>query len=260
MSGTSQKLTSLDPVPTSSHRAPTAGALAALLAVASVTACGSGGNEQLVVFAASSLTDVFADLEIGFEAEHPGVDVVISLDGSSSLAAQIEQGAPADVFAAADESTMARVVAEVGGTPEVFARNRLTIAVEEGNPLGITGLADLADPDLVIVLAAPEVPAGAYAAQALEAVGVTVEPDSFEQSVRSVASKVALGEADAGIVYRTDVAADPDGLDEVAIGDGVTAVYPILAIGDGSAAEQFVAFLLGPTGRAALTDAGFEVP
>jgi molybdate transport system substrate-binding protein len=229
--------------------------------VPAVAGCGGGERGRLVVFAASSLTDVFSELETVFEADHPDVDVVLNFGGSSSLATQIEQGAPADVFAAADEATMARAVAafDPAPVPVTFAGNRLAIAVRPGNPMGITGLDDLARPELVVVLAAPEVPAGAYAAAELAAAGVVPEPDSYEQSVRSVAAKVALGEADVGIVYRTDVVADAD-LEEVSSDTGVAAVYPIVAITDTDAAVEFVRLVTGPTGRQALHDAGFVLP
>lgn len=230
------------------------------LVAAAAPACG-GGGEQITVFAASSLTDAFTVIEQEYEAAHPGVDIVVSFDGSAALAAQVEQGAPADVLATADLATMGRVAASSLRPPEVFARNRLTIVVEEGNPAGVIGLDDLARDDLTIVLAAPEVPVGNYAAQVLAAAGVEVEPASFEQNVRAVASKVALGEADAGIVYVTDVAAQPDRLDAVAIpsewSDTVVADYPIAALDERG--SSFVAFVLDG-GRDALVAAGFEVP
>lgn len=224
--------------------------------------CGRG-DERVTVLAASSLTDAFAAIEVAYEAEHPGVDVVVSFGGSSALAAQIEQGVPADVFAAADLVTMDRAVAEAEpvGEPMVFARNRLAIAVAPGNPEGITGLADLARDDLVVVLAAPEVPAGNYAARVLADAGVVVEPASLEQNVRAVASKVALGEADAGIVYVTDIAAQSGRLDRVAVGavgDAIVADYPVVALT--AAGRGFAAFVTGSAARAALLDAGFEVP
>lgn len=227
------------------------------------SACGSGdGEQQLLVFAASSLTDVFDRLAGEFELIHPDIDVVVSYGGSSSLAGQIEQGAPTDLFASADGSTMARVVDEADGEPVVFARNRLAIAVEPGNPEGIMGLADLAADDLIVVMADANVPAGAYAAELLEGAGVEVDVASFESSVRAVAAKVALGEADAGIVYRTDIAANPGRLEQVPIPDGenVIAGYPIVVVRDGRPARQFVDFVLGDAGRSALVDAGFELP
>ncbi len=244
------------------RRTPAAAAVGLAGAVAlagSVSSCG-GGDETLVVFAASSLTDVFAELEEAFERERPGVDVVLNLGGSSSLAAQIEQGAPADVFAAADERTMERIVGEVDGTPSVFAGNRLAIVVAAGNPFAIASLADLERDDLVVVLAAPEVPVGAYARAAAAELGVEIDPASLEQNVRAVAAKVALGEADAGVVYRTDVRPDDDRLAIVEISGDQVATYPIVVVDDGELAREFAAFVTGPTGRAALVDAGFEIP
>jgi molybdate transport system substrate-binding protein len=227
-----------------------------------VVACGGSDRRTLTVFAASSLTDVFIELETAFEREHPDVDVVVSIGGSSSLAAQIEDGAPADVFAAADTRTMQRV-ADAGllvEAPRVFARNRLAIAVEPGNPLDITGLDDLRD--AVVVLAAPEVPAGAYADQLLDLAGVDLVPASYEQSVRAVATKVAIGEADAGIVYRTDIIASDGQLDEVVIPDdqNVSTRYPIAVTTAGPDATDFVALVLGPIGQTVISAAGFELP
>ena len=231
------------------------------LAALSLCGCGGSSDDHLVVFAASSLTDVFDKLEQRFEAAHPDVDVIVNYGGSSSLVGQIEQGAPADVFAAADLDTMERVGGEADGAPLVFARNRLAIAVELGNPLGISGLASLSDDGVLVVVADREVPAGAYAAEALRRAGVTVAPASYESSVRAVAAKVALGEADAGIVYRTDIRAD-DRLDEVVIPDAqnVIADYPIVVVHETDAARAFVEFVLGDTARLALSDAGFELP
>ena len=212
------------------------------------------------MFAASSLTDAFDEIATQFEAANPGATVVINAQGSAQLAAQIEQGAPADVFAAADQVTMNRVLDEVSGVPVTFARNELVIAVPSGNPEGVTELSDLGDPDLIVVVAAPEVPAGAYAEEAFGALGVTVGPDSYEQNVRSVGAKVALGEADAGIVYRTDVAADDGRLDAVEIDVDLSIEYPIVAVSDNGLARTFIEFVLPDSGQAALRAAGFESP
>jgi molybdate transport system substrate-binding protein len=235
-----------------------------LIATLSLPGCGGSGDQQILVFAASSLTDVFDRLERDFEAEHPGVDVVLNYGGSSLLAGQIEQGAPADIFAAADLTTMQRVL-EVGASdaaPVVFARNRMAIAVEEGNPMGITGLDGLTADGLIVVLADQQVPAGAYATAMLQRAGIELTPASYESNVRAVAAKVALGEADAGIVYRTDIVADDDQLDEVVIPDeqNITADYPIEVLRGGALAQTFADFVLGAAGRTALSDAGFEVP
>jgi molybdate transport system substrate-binding protein len=220
--------------------------------------CG-GGGERVVVFAASSLTDVFERLEVEFEASHPDVDVVVSAAGSSSLVAQLGDGAPADVLVTADLDTMARAVAStsMAGRPVVLARNELVIAVERGNPLGIRSLDDLTD--VVVVLAAPDVPVGAYSRTVLTCAAVDVEPASLEQSVRSVASKVALGEADAGLVYRTDVSDDLEAV-ELSADCQVRAEYPIVLVADSPDARRFVEFATGPDGASALSDAGFELP
>lgn len=229
-----------------------------LAAAVGAAACG-GDDRALTVFAASSLTEVFGVIEAEFEAANPGVDVVISYAGSATLAAQIVEGAPADVFASADGANMDRVVdgGFASAAPTAFATNMLTIAVEPGNPTGVRTLADLADSDLVVVMAAPEVPAGAYAEAVLADAGVAVDVASYEQSVRSVVSKVALGEADAGLVYRTDVVAAEGRIGEVPIETDVVARYWIAPIGDSADAMAFVDAVTGSAGQAALRDAGF---
>lgn len=226
-----------------------------------VAGCG-GSDERLTVLAASSLSDAFDEIEREFEAAHPNVDVVVSAGGSTSLAAQIEQGVPAGVFASADRPTMDRVAKSLTGDPVVFATNVLVIAVANGNPHGVTGLTDLARDDLVVVLADREVPAGRYALAALDTAGITVEPASLEQNVRAVASKVALGEADAAIVYATDAAALPDALDTIQIPAelNVLAEYPIAVVDHSAGADLFVDFVTGPDGRRILADVGFGLP
>ncbi len=240
--------------------------LATVLAGGGLAACGgSRGDQRLVVFAASSLTESMTAIEAAFEAEHPGVDVVISFDGSAALAAQIGQGAPVDVFASADQASMGKVSDLASGTPQTMATNRLVIAVSSGNPRDVTGLADLAAdhvPSLIVVLAAPEVPAGRYAAEVLSRAGVVAAPASLEQNVRAAASKVALGEADAAIVYVTDVTAQPDVLEAVTIppDSNVIAEYPIVAVTEAPLAAEFVEMVRSPVGQAALTAAGFGLP
>lgn len=222
-------------------------------------ACGSS-DERLIVFAASSLTDVFGRIEVDYERSHPGVDVVMNFAGSSSLVAQLGDGAPADVLATADLPTMERAVdsGAITDDPTVFARNDLVIAVERGNPLDIRGLESLPDGPLV-VLAAPEVPAGAYSKEILACAGVELQPVSLEQNVRSVAAKVALGEADAGLVYRTDIGDELDAV-EVPSACQVTAEYAIAPVSDEATALDFIAYVTGPDGSDALADAGFETP
>lgn len=222
---------------------------------------------DITVFAAASLTDAFEALGQRFEAAHPHVDVALNVGSSSTLATQIVHGAPADVFASADGRQMA-VVADAGllaGAPTVFAANALQIVVETGNPLGIERLDDLARDDVTAVLAADQVPAGDYARRVLRAQGIDVEPASLETDVRAVLSRVALGEADAGIVYASDVVAaggDVDGVD-IPADENVTATYPIAALDDTAHPEvssAFVGYVTSIDGRAVLRDHGFTSP
>ncbi|MPZ70042.1 MAG: molybdate ABC transporter substrate-binding protein [Actinobacteria bacterium] len=241
---------------------------AALAAVALLGGCSSAagdGSERLTVFAAASLTEAFTDLAEAFEDEHPGVEVTLSLAGSPDLAAQIEAGAGAEVFASADDANMERIVEGgfAAGTPEVFATNGLTIVVEAGNPKGIEGLDDLAADDLIVSLAAPEVPAGRYAAEMLDDAGIAIDADSFEVDVKAVVARVALGEADAGIVFATDVAAAGDEVSEVRIPKELNVIgeYPIVVIEDaGDLAEEFVSFVLSNAGVVVLRARGFGTP
>jgi molybdate transport system substrate-binding protein len=222
---------------------------------------------EVVAFAAASLTDAFEALAMAFSEANPAVKVTSNFAGSQQLAGQITQGAPASVFASANQTQM-DVVADAGliaGQPQVFASNRLTIAVEPGNPLGIKGLADLARPDITLVMAAEEVPAGQYARQALDAAGVQVAPASLETDVRAVLSKVALGEADAGIVYRSDVVAADGDVDAVEIpaAQNVPAAYPIAVLADApnlAAARAFVDFVTSKQGQHILAEHGFAAP
>lgn len=248
-----------------------AGILVALVATA---ACGSdgragtdAGTSTLRVFAASSLTEVFTELGAAFERAHPDVSVEFNFAASSALALQIDGGAAADVFVSADEETMRRVVdAGSADAATVVARNRLAILVEKGNPKGIRSLADLAEPDTVVVLCAPAVPCGKYAAAALAAAGVTLEPASLEENVKAVVTRVRLGEADAGIVYATDVEAATDA-DGVPVDDagapGVQAVYSAAVLTQArnpSAARAWVEYLTRPGAQRALARFGFLAP
>jgi molybdate transport system substrate-binding protein len=227
------------------------------------TADGTELAGELIVATPASLTDVFERLGDAFVHEHPDVEVVLNIASSSSLAAQLLAGAPGDVFASADSGQMQRVVdAGLARDPEVLATNELAIAVEPGNPPGVTGLRDLARDDLVLVLAGEEVPAGRYAAQVLAAADVEVAPASLELDVRAVLGKVAAGEADAGLVYRSDVVAGGDRVEGIPIpaADNVVAKYPVAVLAearDPSLADAFVGFVQGPDGDRALLDAGF---
>jgi molybdate transport system substrate-binding protein len=251
--------------------------MTAVLAALGTAACAGPGHDAgrradtsgttLRVFAASSLTDAFTALGEAFRAANPGVTVTFSFAASSALAAQLREGAPGDVFASADEATMAALVdAEgVAAAPVVFATNRLRIAVAPGNPKAVTTLEDLARPGLAVVLCAPQVPCGRYAADVLTGAGVTVAPKSFEDNVRAVLTKVQLGEADAGIVYETDLVAAAGTLTGVAIPPerNVVARYPMAVTSEARApdtARAFVAFTTGPAGQAVLARFGFGAP
>lgn len=249
-------------------------ALAGCSAEPETAADGTGAGGELRILAAASLQGAFDELATRFEALHPEVDVApISYDGSSSLATQLLAGAPADVFASADEPSMARVADDglIDGEPEAFATNVMTIAVRPGNPLGIEELADLAGSgagesiDPVVVLCAPEVPCGAAAHSLLERAAVAVAPASEEQNVTAVLTKVRSGEADAGLVYVTDVeaaAGEVEGI-EIEGADAATNVYPIAALTGAAhptAARAFVEFVRSPAGTEVLDAFGFGRP
>lgn len=213
----------------------------------------------MTVFAAASLQPAFDKIAVQIH-----VDATFNYAGTQTLTAQLTQGAEADVFASADKTHMKTLLDAglIAGAPEVFAHNRLEIAVAKGNPKGIHSLADLARPGLVVVLADPSVPAGKYAQQALAKANVTVHPASLEPQVTAVLSKVALGEADAGIVYVSDVVTSQK-VQGVPIPDSqnVVADYPIAALKNAkhnSTADAFIAFVLAPDGQSILKAAGFE--
>jgi molybdate transport system substrate-binding protein len=246
--------------------------LTALVAGAVFASCGNAAGEsdsELIVFAASSLTEAFSELGERFEAENPGTTVTFIFSSSSTLATQILEGAPADVFASADDRQMATVVnAGSAHQPRRFATNRMVIVVPEENPARIRRSEDLARPGVKLVLAAPEVPAGNYARRILDRIGIldTVEDNvvSNEPDVKAVVTKMVLGEADAGVVYETDVTHDAAG--RVSVIDfpaeaEVTATYPIAALeGGGSLSSEFVSFILSTQGQTVLGDHGFGAP
>ncbi|PPF60740.1 molybdate ABC transporter substrate-binding protein [Clavibacter michiganensis] len=221
----------------------------------------------LVVQAAASLTGSMDEVARGFESVHPGVTVTVSYGGSSTLAQQIVQGAPADVFASASDATMKTVVdaGEAASDPRVFARNALEIAVPPGNPGRIAGLADFADPARTLALCAPEVPCGAAAAQAFAAAGITPQPDSLEQDVRAALTRVELGEVDAAVVYETDVRAAGDEVEGVPLPDEVDAttdcvVAPLAGSASPALAAAFAEYVAGDDARAVFQAAGFRAP
>ena len=242
---------------------PLAVVLAACGAVlAAVSACGGGGDGSeggrrgITVFAASSLTDVFDDIAAAFEEAHPGTDVTLQFAGSSRLATQIEAGAPADVFAAADERTATRVDSR---RITVFARNRLAIVTPPDNPAGVNGLASLTRSDVLLALCAPDVPCGALT----ERVGgpdLTAAADTREPNVRGVLTKVLLGEVDAGVVYATDLAAAGDAVGGTVIDHPARTAYPLVLLSDTPEANAFVNFVLSPRAQELLAAAGFETP
>lgn len=248
--------------------------VALVVASVLVAACGSSsGNAStsstplsgtINVFAAASLTDAFNALGTSFQGANSGVTMKFNFAGTPTLITQIEQGAPADVFASADTTNMDRLKGDgfAAGIPQMFARNKLEIVVAPGNPKGIAGLADLAKPGVIYITEAPTVPAGKYALQALKMAGVTVTPKSLETDVKSVVSKIELGEADAGIVYTTDVTAAGSKVSGIPIpdADNVIATYPIVrvkATTNAAGADAFIAYVLSATGRAKLQSFGF---
>ena len=250
-------------------------ATAVLLLAAPLSACGSddpgsapdSSGTRLTVFAASSLTATFTELGERFEASHPGVQVSFSFAGSSDLVAQIDQGAPADVFASADTANMDKAVAAgaVDGRPVDFATNTLEIAVPPDNPAGVTSLQDLTRPATKVVVCAPEVPCGAATEKVERAAKVDIEPVSEEQAVTDVLTKVQSGEADAGLVYVTDVQAAGDRVRGIEFPESSSAVntYPIAALSESRQAElaqEFVSVVTGDEGRSVLADAGFGAP
>ncbi|MDI3385086.1 molybdate ABC transporter substrate-binding protein [Streptomyces sp. B-S-A8] len=223
-----------------------------------------GQQTELTVLAASSLTDVFKAAGAAYEKKHPGTEVKFSFAGSQALAAQVKQGAPADALVTADEKTMAGLRSETG-TPAIIAKNRLVIATGKGNPENIKDLKDLAGSELKVVLAAPEVPVGRYSKRVLDKQDITVKPVSQEPSVRAVLSKVELGEADAGIVYKTDVTASGGRAEGVDIPDEQNAIaaYPAATLKTSEhadAAAEFVKWLGTPEAQKILQEAGFQKP
>ncbi|MEU8706110.1 molybdate ABC transporter substrate-binding protein [Streptomyces sp. NPDC048565] len=229
------------------------------------TSSASGAPKaDLTVLAASSLTDVFKTAGAAYEKENPGTKVTFSFAGSQELAAQVKQGAPADALVTADTRTMDGLTSDTG-TPTVIAKNRLVIATGKGNPEKVENLKDLADPALKVVLAAPEVPVGRYGQEILDAQKIAVKPVSQEPNVRAVLSKVELGEADAGLVYRTDAATATDKVEAIDIPDAQNAVasYPAATLKtseNSDAATAFVKWLSTPEAQKILAGAGFQKP
>ena len=258
-------------------RRPLAALASVVLLASGAAACGDddspsasgteGGTTTITVFAAASLTSTFEQIGEEFEKTHDGVDVEFSFGGSSDLVTQLQEGAPGDVFASADTANMDKLTADdlQADDPQDFATNTLEIATPPDNPAGVAAFADLADPDVKVVVCAPEVPCGAATTKMEELTGVDISPVSEEQSVTEVLGKVTSGEADAGLVYVTDVTAAGDTVSGVpfAESDQVVNTYPIVALKDsehGDLAQEFVDLVLAQTGQTILSDAGFGAP
>jgi molybdate transport system substrate-binding protein len=264
------------PDPAAPAPSPTTGEASPPVGAAPVAFPPEGGD--LTVFAAASLTAAFEQIKSDLEATNPDLTITFNFAGSQSLVTQLTEGAEADVFAAANVSQMSNATGAgvISGEPRLFAGNRLTIVVPADNPAGIESAADLASDGVDIVLAAPEVPVGQYAREAACTMAADAATygegflDGFagnivsnENNVKAVLTKVQLGEADAGIVYTTDITPDVAGdvlRIEIPAEVNVIATYPIAAVegGDAALADAFISYVLGPDGQASLAEFGFE--
>jgi molybdate transport system substrate-binding protein len=242
--------------------------LALLLPVA---ACGSdddgdgGGSTTITVLAAASLTETFTTLAADFEAEHDGVDVELAFDSSATLAEQAVGGAPADVLATADTTTMGSATDALAADPEVFATNTMVLVTPADNPAGITSFSDLASGGVTYVVCVDTAPCGKVAAALLASTGTDAEPASLEVDVKAVLAKVTSGEADAGLVYASDAVAAGEDVQtfEVPGADAQVTTYPIAPLEqseDPDLAQEFVDLVLGEAGQRVLQDAGFGAP
>jgi molybdate transport system substrate-binding protein len=253
--------------------------VAALLPVS--FGCGGSGSSEdgeesaLTVFAASSLTDAFGELKANFEEEHLGTEVKLNFAGSSTLLTQLEQGAPADVFASADEAKMDAAVSDgLAEAPQTFARNRLTVIVAAGNPAGIESYRDLARPGITLVLAQDEVPVAQYAKESLTKANAVYGSDfservlskvaSREADVKAAANRVAVGDADATIVYASDATLDlRERVEVIEIPEelNVVASYPIAFTEDAQSpelAQGWVDLVLSDEGQRVMEKWGFD--
>ncbi|MDG4669306.1 molybdate ABC transporter substrate-binding protein [Mycobacterium sp. 236(2023)] len=222
---------------------------------------------DVTVFAAASLKSTFTEIGAQFEKDNPGTTVTFNFAGSSDLVAQLSQGAPADVFASADTNNMTKAVdgGLVSGEPVDFATNTLTIVTPPGNPKGIASFADLAKPDVALVVCAPQVPCGSATEKVEKATGVALTPVSEESAVTDVLGKITSGQADAGLVYVTDASGAGDKVTAIPFPESADAVntYPIAALneaGNPAAAEKFIELVTGPRGQEVLSAAGFATP
>ncbi|NQX03477.1 molybdate ABC transporter substrate-binding protein [Rathayibacter sp. VKM Ac-2856] len=263
------------PLPRAATAALAAGAVLAALTGCSASAATSASpaapstepSGSITVFAAASLKASFTEIATAFEEEHPGSTVELTFAGSSDLVTQISNGAPADVFASADEKNMAKLTDAglIAGDAVDFATNTLEIAVPPANPAGIASFADLARDGVKTVVCAPQVPCGAATTAVETATGVDLQPVSEESSVTDVLGKVTFGEADAGLVYVTDVAAAGDAVVGIPFPESAQTVntYPIAPVAGSAAPElaaAFTAYVAGDEGRTVLAAAGFGAP
>jgi molybdate transport system substrate-binding protein len=257
------------------------GAVALALSAVLLAGCGgsSGGHSSaasssghrlsgtLTVFAAASLTDVFTDLGNRLKVDNPGLQVRFNFAGSQALAIQLTQGAPADVFASANEAQM-KVVTDASlqaQDPAIFTENVLEIAVPKNNPGHVTGLADFARPELTLAICAPQVPCGAAARKVFQATGIKAMPDTEEEDVRAALTKVQLGEVDAALVYATDVQSAGSAVKGIPFPEAKQAVndYPICSLKaapNPQAAQAFLDLVRSDAGQKTLTAAGFRRP
>jgi molybdate transport system substrate-binding protein len=250
---------------TTTAKATTTTAKSTTTTAAATTVPKASGEIQ--VLAATSLTKAFTDIGAAFTAANPDAKANFVFAGSNDLATTVNEGGPADVFASADQNNMKKVTdaANTAGEPTIFATNLLEIMVQPGNPKGINGVADLANPDLSVITCDPAVPCGAYAQQIFTAAGVTVTPRSLEENVGGVVTKMKAGEGDAGIVYATDVLAAGDTAAGVAIPKDVNVIaqYPIVTVEqttNPATAQAFIDFVLSDAGQQILASYGFTGP
>lgn len=241
-----------------------AGSLAIAGCGATDSTSGSAATTTLTVLAASSLTDAFPEIGAAFSDDHPDVEVRFSFAGSQELVAQADSGAPADVLALAGTGSL-DVLETSSSEPVTFARNRLTIIVPTSNPAGVESISDLADPDVKVALAGPEVPAGAYALEAFDNAEMVVDPVSEETEVKAVVTRVAFGGADAGVVYVTDALGSDAEIETVPIPEryNVIATYPSVSLNTSpntDLAQDFTDFLITDAAQQILRGYGFESP
>jgi len=265
---TAPPVTTAAPATTTAPTVPTTAAPTATTGAPAATGAGQpavAGN--IVVFAASSLTEAFGEMGTAFTAANPKAKVTFNFAGSSDLVTQIGQGAPADVFISADDANMKKLTGagEAVGSPVSVARNSMEIIVEKGNPKKIAAVSDLTKSGLIVVLCAATVPCGSNAAKVLKNANVAVTPKSFEDKVKGVVTKVSAGEADAGIVFVTDVKAAGSSAEGVEIPDGINAIsnYPMVVTKESTnpvVGKAFIDFVASPAGQAILAKFGFLAP